>query len=286
MDFESRAEKLVEKMWPHTTKLLIIPILILVFSLGVIGYNYSTTGQVLEKGLEFSGGTEITVSTNADTATLENVFNTRNVRTISENQDTTLYSVEVKEEHDSDDVATLLQENNIQYGELSVRSFGSTVSQSFFLEAVLAIAAAFLIMSIVVFVAFREWVPSVAVILAAATDILFAVAMMIVLHIELAFGSLAALLMLIGYSVDTDIMLSTRILKSIKGDIKENVASAIVTGTTMSLSAVTAFLILFFVSTSPILDQIAAVIIWGLLIDIVVTYTGNAIILKWYVEKR
>lgn len=274
----------VNTYWDKTNYLLIVPALILIFSLGVIGNQYLQTGQVLDKGLEFSGGTEITLDSDTSEQTLKDVFETRAVRTLHTDQGTR-YTIELSGEHDTTDIKTILQDNNIEYTDLSVRSFGAAVSQTFLTEAVYAIIAAFLIMSLVVFIAFREWVPSVAVILAAATDILFAVAMMITLNIELAFGSLAALLMLIGYSVDTDVMLSTRMLKTRGEDLADQFASAIVTGTTMSLSAATAFTVLYFVSTSPILDQISLVIIWGLLIDILITYCGNAVILKWYIQR-
>lgn len=284
MDMQETVEAWLDPVWDRTHLLLIVPALVLLFAVGVTGYQYAKTGQVLEKGLEFSGGTEITVQANTTETAVGDAFNTDNVRTLQTDQGTQ-YTVETRDELDTSTVENRLNQAGIAYSDISVRSFGASVSQAFLTEAVIAVGVAFLIMSTVVFIAFREWVPSVAIIFAAVTDIVFAIAMMIILNIELAFGSLAALLMLIGYSVDTDIMLSTKMLKNIGEDLQEQFAAAVLTGSTMSLAAVAAFTVLYFVSTAAVLDQIALVIIWGLLIDIIVTYFGNAVILKWYVER-
>jgi preprotein translocase subunit SecF len=128
-------------------------------------------------------------------------------------------------------------------------------------------------------------VHSLAVIFAALTDILAAMAGMSILGIELTLGSLAALLMLLGYSVDTDILLSTRVLKQREGSLADRIWSSVLTGSTMSLAAIFAFAALYLVSPSSTLDQIAAVIVIGLAADLPITWLGNAFILKWYVER-
>ncbi len=80
-----------------------------------------------------------------------------------------------------------------------------------------ALAFAFLFMSITVFIIFRDFVPSLAVILAALSDIIIAIGGMSLFGIPLSVASVGAILMLIGYSVDTDILLTTRILKRKEG---------------------------------------------------------------------
>ena len=55
--------------------------------------------------------------------------------------------------------------------------------------------------------------PSGAVVLSAFADIVMTAAVMTVIGIELTLPTTAALLMLIGYSVDSDILLTMRVLK-------------------------------------------------------------------------
>jgi preprotein translocase subunit SecF len=170
----------------------------------------------------------------------------------------------------------------------SLRSLSSSVSDEFFTQAMLAFVMAFTIMSLVIFYAFKDLTPSLAVIFAAAGDILFAMGGMVIFGIPLTLGSLAALLMLIGYSVDTDIVLSTRVLKQKRNSLKQRIWSSIKTGMTMSSGGIAGFTLLYFVSTAIVgpseLSNIAAVMVLGLLADMPLTYFGNALILKKYVE--
>ncbi|MFB6217397.1 MAG: protein translocase subunit SecF, partial [Candidatus Aenigmatarchaeota archaeon] len=141
---------------------------------------------------------------------------------------------------------------------------------------------------LVIFAAFRDAVPSMAVIAAAAGDIVFAMAGMVILGIPLTLGSLAALLMLIGYSVDTDILLSTRVLRRSRKSLKKRIWGSVKTGLTMSSGGIAGFTILFFVSRAIVgpseLSNIAAVMVLGLVADMPFTWFGNAIILKKYVN--
>ena len=138
-------------------------------------------------------------------------------------------------------------------------------------------------MSFVVFVSFRVFIPCIAIILAAALDILFALAMMSILRIELSLATLGALLMLIGYSVDTDILLTSRILKA--SNVDEEIKSTFKTGITMTLTTMSAFIIILLLSSSEILKNLATVVIMGLIADIPNTWILNATLLRKYLKK-
>jgi preprotein translocase subunit SecF len=150
-------------------------------------------------------------------------------------------------------------------------------------------------MSIVVFLLFRSPVPSLAVILSAFSDITIALAFMKVAGVELSLGTLAALLMLIGYSVDSDILLTNRVLKR-RGTIEEKVSRAIETGVTMTSTVLVALVAMYLVSTYlyliipsftqiPLLSQISIVLLAGLFADIMNTWLLNTGILRWYAMK-
>ena len=145
--------------------------------------------------------------------------------------------------------------------------------------------AAFILMSIIVFFIFRSPVPSFAVILAAVSDIVITLALMQVFSIELSFASLAAILTLIGYSVDTDVLLTTRVLKG-AGTVSERIRSAMKTGFTMSLTTIGALTAVILVSISQVLTQIAMVLLIGLVIDLVNTWIQNTAILEWFARRR
>ena len=146
-------------------------------------------------------------------------------------------------------------------------------------------------MSITVFIIFRNLVPSLAVIAAALCDIIIAVGGMSLFGIPLSVATVGALLMLIGYSVDTDILLTTRVLKRREGTINERALDAMKTGFTMAAAAIGSMVALylavrFLMPYAQILEQIAAVLIIGLIADVLATWLMNLGILRWYMEVR
>jgi preprotein translocase subunit SecF len=173
----------------------------------------------------------------------------------------------------------------------SFQSVGALLSSQALSQVYYALAFAFLFMSITVFIVFRNVVPSVAVILAALSDIIIALGGMSLFGIPLGVASVGALLMLIGYSVDTDILLTTRVLKRREGTINERATNAMKTGFTMAAAAIGSMVALYlvviiFIPYAQTLSLIASVLIIGLTADILATWLMNLGILRWYMEDR
>ncbi len=133
---------------------------------------------------------------------------------------------------------------------------------------------------------FRHSLPSVMVILCAFADIVGTLAIVNLLGIKVNTAGIAAFLMLIGYSVDTDILLSTRVLKHKTGTVFERILSSLRTGMTMSVTSMVAAFIGFLVSQSATVREIMLIVSIGLLLDIIFTWCLNVGLLRWYVEKR
>ncbi len=143
-------------------------------------------------------------------------------------------------------------------------------------------------MSITVFIIFRTFVPSIAVIFAAFGDIIMPLALIDFLGIRLSAAGIAAFLMLIGYSVDTDILLTTRALRTKGGNINQRIYRAFITGTFMTITALAAVLPAFFI-VSGLPDsfrQIFLILALGLTADLINTWLTNASIIKWYCDRK
>ena len=141
-------------------------------------------------------------------------------------------------------------------------------------------------MGIVVFIYFKTFAPSMAVILAALSDIVVTLGVFNLTGIKLSTAGIAAFLMLIGYSVDTDILLSTRVLKRKEGSVMDRVYSAMKTGLTMSATTLSAVLIALIFVQSEIVKQIMIILFIGLLVDLIMTWIQNVGILRLYLEKK
>ena len=92
--------------------------------------------------------------------------------------------------------------------------------------------------------------------------------------------------MLIGYSIDTDILLTTRVLKGKEGTVHDRVIGSLKTGLTMTIAAIAAVVIAYFSTQSEMLKQIMLILFLGLVADIINTWITNVSLLRWYVEKR
>ncbi len=163
-----------------------------------------------------------------------------------------------------------------------------SLSESFIEKAKGAAIASAIISIIIVFFIFRNIGPSIAVIIGAASDIITSLGGMALFGIPLTLPSFAALLMLVGYSLDTDILLTTRVLKR-KGDVRENAFEAMKTGLTMTSTGLLSFTVLYI--TSHILrislyNQIASVALIGLVGDIFTTWGINAVLLMHFAKKE
>jgi preprotein translocase subunit SecF len=158
----------------------------------------------------------------------------------------------------------------------------------FFAFKILTIQTA-LILSIVVLVFtigiyLRYNMPSFAVIVSAFADIIMTLALVNILGIKMSSAGIIAFLMLIGYSVDTDILLTNRILKKGEGSINEKIFRSFKTGITMTATSFFAFLIALIIvsSFSVILTQIFTILVIGLGFDIINTWITNVSLLKWH----
>ncbi|MBI5680808.1 MAG: protein translocase subunit SecF [Methanobacterium sp.] len=275
-----KLEKIIESYKP----LIAIPIIITLIAVGILAFNG------LNQGVDLKGGTITTINLQKplDQPQIENLvkngLNITEIKVNSINSTTAALTM-----GGSVDVIQFTKIMNGTATIASYRSIGPVLSAQALNQVYWALAIAFLFMSITVFIIFRNFVPSMAVILAALSDIIIAAAGMSLFGIPLSLASVGALLLLIGYSVDTDILLTTRVLKRREGTITERALDAMKTGLTMAAAAIGAMAALyivtvFFIPSAEALSNIAAVLIIGLIADVLATWLMNLGILRWYME--
>lgn len=275
-----KLEKVIESYRP----LIAIPIIITLIAVGILAFNG------LNQGIDLKGGTITTINLQKpiDQSHLEDMvktgLNVSEVKVNSINSTTATLTI-----GSSSDIIQFTKVMNGTATIASYKSIGPVLSAQALNQVYWALAIAFLFMSITVFIIFRNFVPSMAVILAALSDIIIAAGGMSLFGIPLSLASVGALLLLIGYSVDTDILLTTRVLRRREGTITERALDAMKTGLTMAAAAIGAMVALyvvtvFFIPSAEVLANIAAVLIIGLVADVLATWLMNLGILRWYME--
>ncbi len=275
-------------------KLLIVPLVLFVLCFLILGYSLGTKGYILEKDVSLKGGVSATVYTSEviNEAELEAMFEGHDVsvRELSDFSTSGLlgYIIEIAD-LTNDEVQPVLEEFfgfEFTSDNYSVQETGSSLGAAFFREMVYAILFAFLLMAVVVFIAFRKVVPSLAVILSASLDLLGALAFVSLFEIKISSAGIAAFLLVLGYSIDTDVLLTTKVLKRKEGTIFERTFNAMKTGLTMTVTTIAALSVAFLLSNSLVLKEMFIIIIFALFVDIISTWLMNAPLLSWYVDKK
>lgn len=254
------------------------------------------TGSFLTKGVSLKGGITVTVPDVVhDSVQVEQKLRERfgaydlGVRVLSAAgvQNSLVIDADITDEKEirafTDEVAAALE---VDRKALSVEIMGSALGESFFAEALIAVVIAFVLMGIVVFITFRTFAPSMMVITSAVSDIIIAVALTNIWGVKVGTAGIAAFLMLIGYSVDTDILLTTRVLRRKEESAMAAVYSAMKTGALMTFTTIAAVVVGLVFSQSEVLKQIMLILLFGLIADLLMTWIVNAGILRWYLEKK
>lgn len=276
---------------PDLKKLMFIPIIMLAVSVLLVA-NGAVKGTI-PMGVDLKGGTLVTVYDPLDRPALEKQLSEKfgevSVNTINSGVTVVGYTIQLNEflnVNEKEDLINMLKSLGAKEGNISIRDAQASISTRTLKEGLKAMVFAFLFMAIVIFVRFRTFVPSFAVVLSAFSDIVVTIAVMILLGIPITTGSIVALLLLIGYSVDTDILLTTRVLVRKVGKFEERLLRAMKTGLTMAATTILAVAILYVAATSVVLKEIAVVILIGLMVDLLNTWIQNARILQWYLESK
>ena len=281
--------------------LLIIPFLILFLALFQVGYQIYTTGDFIKKDVSLKGGVTVTIpydeniNTNQIKKQISLQFPNNDVEVRTLRSAGTIVGIIVEADIDGNDklqVQNLLNEietslnidlSDVDYG---IEIIGSSLGTSFFKESLIALAVAFLFMGLIILIYFRTFIPSIAVILAAFSDMVVALAVINLLDVRVGTAGIAAFLMLIGYSVDTDILLTVRVLKRKEGTVMDRIISSIKTGMTETLTAIVAVTVALFVTQSEVIRQIMLILLIGLIADIFNTWIQNVGLLRIYVERK
>ena len=275
--------------------LLLIPLALLLFSFIYMGIFYSRNNDFIYKDISLTGGTSATIHEKVDMDDLVQTLSAKledvNVREIYDLVTREQKAVIIETKADKEELKEILEDylgHELNETNSSFEFTGSGLSESFYKQLLIAILFAFVFMAIVVFVIFKTFTPSIAVVIAAFADILMTLVLVNMMGIKMSSAGIIAFLMLIGYSVDTDILLTTRILKRQGESLNKRIFGAFKTGTTMTLTSLLAvtFALIIVSSFSVVLTQIFTILVIGLGFDLLNTWITNVSILKWYVEKK
>ena len=272
---------------------MLIPIFILLLGVGYLTYFYSQTGDLFYKDVSLKGGVSATVYTEQE-ATVEEIHSFLGVdASIRRLADFSTgkqlgFIIEVSD-LSADQLEPKLEEFfkiELTTKNYSVEETGSKLGAAFTKQLLMAIGFAFLLMAITVFITFRSPAPSLAVVFAAFMNITIPLAIINLMGMKLSSAGIIGFLLIIGYSVDTDILLTTWALKKREKSLFERMFHSMKTGLTMTAAAIAVMIIGIIFSNAVVIREMFIVILLALITDIFATYLTNAGILTWYCQKK
>lgn len=189
-------------------------------------------------------------------------------------------------ENEREEVKRLLAD---RFGEnISFRSTwkGPTITGIFKEQAWKALVGAFIAMAVILLIAFKHRFTTGIIITCVLLNILGSLGLMAIFGVNLSIGSIAGVLMIIGYSVDTNILLSNHVFKRYGGEIRARISNAMRTGLMMGGTTLAALGAIIAITTAALLYELATALSFGVLTDLVNTWFFNAGALVWYSERK
>ncbi|WP_330632601.1 protein translocase subunit SecF [Halocatena halophila] len=269
-------------------QLVAIPAAVLLVALLIIAGWYVTTGAPVTPGIDFTGGTELQISSDQSADQIRSTFESElsvPVETVTQSGSSYIVTFQATDQSEIDQIQSVAKSSGYEIEQIQTRS--ATFSGDAQRQSLIGIGVAFVGMSVLAFVFFRTFVPSIAIVLSAFSDLVIPIAVMNILGMRLSLGTVAALLMLIGYSVDSDILLNNSILRR-SGDFYESTYRARRTGVTMTVTSIIAMIVMTILSSRfvfgiPLLPQVGIILVVGLTADLMNTYLMNVSLLRYYV---
>lgn len=287
--------------WPvenlSKKKLIAIPLIIAAFFGASIAYNFYRTGSAVPLSLEFSGGSFIRIQNIRQTemneikTAFESEFDTPAEIHGTENGveiETKADLLGLQENKSAEEIIeTILSDIGINREvEIDIETMGSIISLLYKKQARNAAIAALIAMAVILFISLRHFTAIGGILSVIGLDFLGILGGMALLDIPLSLASMAGILLIFGYAVNTNILLSTNILRRKGGTSRERAAKAMNTGIKMSSTSAIAMIALNLITTSPELNQISAILVIGILVDMANTWLMNSGILLRYETRR
>ncbi|MEK6917102.1 MAG: hypothetical protein AABW92_05145 [Nanoarchaeota archaeon] len=274
-------------------KLFLIPLILFLISGAILFNTYNKTGEAIRRDVSLKGGISVTINLGYDDMPgLEKFLfdkfpdSSIHLRTIGSTNNVAGIIIEASDIDEDALIDAIKEKITLTKNNYSVETMGSSLGDSFFKQMFVAVLLAFVSMGVVFQIYFKNIYATLAALFSAFMDIFITLGIMDILGVRLTAGGIAAYLMLIGYSIDTSILISTKLLKDRTDEISKAIFGAMKTGFTMSAAGIAATGVSFLLTNNTTLKQIMLILIVGLIIDLLTTWIGNVAFLRYYLEKK
>lgn len=266
-------------------KFLPIPLILLTIFLAVSINHYIKNGEFFIRDLDLKGGTSISFLTEKEVS-IQNVslilgeFGEKTLISISKTEKEYSVKITLPSEIPYENVTEIIKKSDLDPRDISVQFIGPELGTAFFSQVVYLLSIAYVLVFIGNFFIYRRISVATTILLSSFANIIYIFGITTLLNIPITFAGFTSILLVIAYTIDSNILLSTKLLGSKIEEFYEQYKKTLITGVTISSSLILSMIIVLIFSDSPFLNNIAQVLLIGFAVDLINTYLLNAGIIE------
>jgi len=171
-------------------------------------------------------------------------------------------------------------ENSIIIG-----SLGPTVSSAQTVQILAFVVGAVITIGVVIFI-FRKKIAAATALVTAGLDIIGILGLMALFRVSLSLISILGIFITLGYVIDTNTFLVSRLLKGVGGNLRENIGETMKVGLVMSAVALAILLSINILTTTSQIDELTFAVIFGIVVNVVNTWFLSSVIILRHIERK
>jgi len=272
-------------------KFLLLSISLFAIFIGIILFNYFKYGYIINKSITISGGyvTLINNNYNLTNTEIQNILNQMNIT------DYVLYStpniiyIESRDQINGTLLINLLNQYyniSIQPSDISIQQYSSLVGDLIFNQFLFFVILAMILAAFVIFIAFRVSNTTLNIISTILFDIIGLLAILSITKYPIGANGFIAMLMILGFAIDNNVVLSTNMIKEKDKTFIERVKMSFRVGMLMEIIALYTLLLLYFIVPDPSVNEFAFVLSTATILDLIYYLIGNIPLYKYFEAKK
>ncbi|BFI73707.1 protein-export membrane protein SecF [Nanoarchaeota archaeon] len=288
MDILTKVLSFIEKNYK---KFIILTIILFVIFVGAILFNYLKNGYILNKSIDISGGYVTMINNNYHITNQE-------ITTILHQMNITDYilydtpNIIYIESGQSINESQLIYLFNADYhisltpSDISIQQYSSIVGNLIFNQFAEFVVIVMILVGIIIFIAFRVSNVTLNIMSTIAFDVLGLLAILSSIKYPIGANGFIAMLMILGFAIDNNVVLSTNMVKEKEKPFVERVKMSFRVGMLMEIIALYALIILYLLVPDPSVKDFSTVLSIAIALDLLYYLIGNIPIYKYFTLRK
>ena len=272
-------------------KFLLISILLFAIFTGIILFNYFKYGYIINKSITISGGyvTLINNNYNLTNTEIQNILNQMNITDYVLYSTSNIIYIASRDQINGTLLISLLNQYyniSIQPSDISIQQYSSIVGDLIFNQFLFFVILTMILASFVIFIAFRVSNTTLNIISTILFDVIGLLAILSITKYPIGANGFIAMLMILGFAIDNNVVLSTNMIKEKDKPFIERVKMSFRVGILMEIIALYTLLLLYFIVPDPSVNEFAFVLSTATILDLIYYLIGNIPLYKYFEAKK